>query len=213
MATAATKRPKASVVKQAAIEHTSTFLQALPEKPKEDLSLKEAIGQLQDPIRAALAKGYTYQELAALLSEKGIRISAFTLKNYVPSGRRKPKDPNAKTGTRKGGRTKADKVVAAEPSVQAPEPVAAKTDTLPGKASRSESTREKAAEVAEAPAKPGGRKTAAKKTGSEATVQQTATRRRTTAAKESAPAKSSHEKAAKSTTRSASTGRRRKAGA
>lgn len=89
MAAVTTKRSKASAVKQASIKDTNAFLESLPEKPKEDLSLREAVEQMRDSVRGALAKGYTYQELAAMLTDKGIRISAFTLKNYVPSGRRR----------------------------------------------------------------------------------------------------------------------------
>lgn len=109
MAAVTTKRSKASAVKQASIKDTNAFLQSLPEKPKEELSLREAIAQMQDSVRGALAKGYTYQELAAMLTEKGIKISAFTLKNYVPSGRRRStKEQPAKTGTRRGRKAKAD---------------------------------------------------------------------------------------------------------
>lgn len=104
MAAATSKRPKSASVKNASLEQTGAFLQALPEKPKEELSLKEAIAQLQEPLRAALAKGYSYQELAAMLAETGIHISAFTLKNYVPSGkRRSTKEQTAtKTASRSG---------------------------------------------------------------------------------------------------------------
>lgn len=109
MAAATSKRPKAASVKNASLEQTGAFLQALPEKPKEELSLKEAIAQLQDPLRAALAKGYSYQELAAMLAETGIHISAFTLKNYVPSGKRRSKEqPEPKATSRPGRKAKAE---------------------------------------------------------------------------------------------------------
>ncbi|MBF2029616.1 MAG: hypothetical protein IGS48_23130 [Oscillatoriales cyanobacterium C42_A2020_001] len=109
MAAVTTKRSKASAVKQASIKDTNAFLQSLPEKPKEELSLREAIDQMRDSVRGALAKGYTYQELAAMLTEKGIKISAFTLKNYVPSGRRRStKEQPVKTGTGRGRKAKAD---------------------------------------------------------------------------------------------------------
>ncbi len=109
MAPVTTKRPKAAAVKQASIKDTNAFLQSLPEKPKEELSLREAIDLMRDSVRGALAKGYSYQELAAMLTEKGIKISAFTLKNYVPSGRRRStKEQSAKTGTHRGRKTRAD---------------------------------------------------------------------------------------------------------
>ncbi|MBW4522351.1 MAG: hypothetical protein KME16_22075 [Scytolyngbya sp. HA4215-MV1] len=88
MAKATKKVIKATIVKPATIEHTKTALQALPEKPKEGLSLREAVNRLQEPLRAALNKGYNYEDLAKMLTERGIKISTATLKNYVPSGKR-----------------------------------------------------------------------------------------------------------------------------
>ena len=98
---ATTKRARATIVTQSIVEDAQSFLQALPEKPKEDLSLKEAVDKLKAPLQAALAKGYTYPELAALLKDKGIRISAATLKNYIPTGKRRGKEQSQTTNTRK----------------------------------------------------------------------------------------------------------------
>jgi len=88
MSLAPRKRTRATTVSPDSVEQATVFLQELPEKPKEDLSLREAVGQMQDSLKAALAKGYSYDELAKMLAEQGIQISAFTLKNYVPSGKR-----------------------------------------------------------------------------------------------------------------------------
>lgn len=112
MAAVTTKRSKASAVKQASIKDTNAFLESLPEKPKEDLSLREAVELMRDSVRGALAKGYTYQELAAMLTDQGIRISAFTLKNYVPSGRRRSlkEQPAAKPVQRRTRKTAAAEV-------------------------------------------------------------------------------------------------------
>ena len=79
---------RATIVKPETIEHTKTALQALPEKPKEGLSLREAVNRLQEPLRAALNRGYNYEDLAKMLTDRGIKISTATLKNYVPSGKR-----------------------------------------------------------------------------------------------------------------------------
>lgn len=97
---AKTKRSRATLVKQSAVKDAEAFLKALPEKTKEDLSLKEAVNKLKEPLQAALAKGYSYQELAAQLENQGIHISATTLKNYLPSGKRGGKG-QASTTTRK----------------------------------------------------------------------------------------------------------------
>lgn len=82
------RRPKATIVSKLAVDHASSFLQDLPEKPKENLSLREAVDRLRSEIQAAFAKGYSYEEVAQLLNQQGIDISASTLKNYVPSGKR-----------------------------------------------------------------------------------------------------------------------------
>lgn len=95
-----TKGSRATLVKQSAVEDARVFLQALPEKPKEDLSLKETVDKLKAPLQAALAKGYTYPELAAQLESQGIHISATTLKNYLPSGKRSGKGQSTTTPKR-----------------------------------------------------------------------------------------------------------------
>lgn len=88
MALASRKRSRSSQVKQETVGHAISFLQDLPEKAKEELSLKEAVRQMHEPIKAALAKGYSYEDVAKMLSDQGIKISALTLKNYAPSGKR-----------------------------------------------------------------------------------------------------------------------------
>jgi len=182
MAAVTTKRSKASAVKQASIQDTNAFLQSLPEKPKEDLSLREAVEQMRDSVQAALAKGYTYQELAAMLTEKGIRISAFTLKNYVPSGRRRStKEQPAKATPKRGRKSKAE----TEAQVTTDEEKAAKDLKSEAPAATPSTSKD----AAKTPAKTGrGRgkaTTAAKaKSGSEATVKQpTAKQGRTTTTK------------------------------
>jgi len=91
---------RASVVKPEVMGQVAGFLDDLPDKPKEQLSLKEAIAQLHEPIQAAFDKGYSYDETADILRDHGIQISAFTLKSYVPRGR-KPSTAKKTTTTRK----------------------------------------------------------------------------------------------------------------
>lgn len=69
------------------VRQAEASLQDLPEKKNGLLSLQEAIHQLREPLKMALSKGYTYQELVNLLLQKGIAISESTLKNYLASGR------------------------------------------------------------------------------------------------------------------------------
>jgi len=98
-------RSKSAAVSRDVIESAGSFLATLPEKPKEELSLRESMGHLRESVQAALAKGYSYQDLADLLGKQGINISATTLKNYVPSGRRQTdKDKKAASAQIKSGR-------------------------------------------------------------------------------------------------------------
>lgn len=85
----ANKRLPSSVsVSQSALSGASSSLQSLPAKPKENWSLREAVSVLQESISAALAKGYSYEEIAKMLSGKGVDISASSLKSYLSAARR-----------------------------------------------------------------------------------------------------------------------------
>ncbi|MBW4635420.1 MAG: hypothetical protein KME30_27060 [Iphinoe sp. HA4291-MV1] len=65
------------------LKATLTKLEQLEEKPKEELSLRESIYFLRDKLHSALKKGYSYQDLSALLEQQGILVSAATLKQYL----------------------------------------------------------------------------------------------------------------------------------
>lgn len=204
MPTPTGKRPKATVVKQDSIEQTNTFLQSLPEKPKENLSLREAIDQMQDSLREALSKGYNYQELAALLTEQGIKISAFTLKNYVPSGRRRNSKAQAAKAapTTRRGKAKAE-AEGAESGAESGVEAGSAAEAAPVASTEGKKT------AAKTPRGRGSKTAAAKATGtSEATVKsatgKTTTRRSPAAAKAT-------KTTSKSTAKTPSTRGRRKA--
>lgn len=157
--TAATRgRSKAVNVNKQSVEQAGSYLQELPEKPKENLSLREAVGQLRDQIQAALAKGYSYDDLAKMLTEKGIEISATTLKSYVPAGRRqsnKDKAAAPKTRTRRSRKdsdAEADSSQATEAESAAPQ----ETEEAPEKKTR------RRTRTAAASAKGGSRASASK---------------------------------------------------
>jgi hypothetical protein len=102
----ANKRLPASVsVSKSALESATSTLEGLPEKPKENWSLREAVSMLQESISAALGKGYSYEEIAKMLSEKGVEISASSLKSYLSAAKRQKGVATAK-GKRTGRRTK-----------------------------------------------------------------------------------------------------------
>ena len=80
------KRSRAKFVSKQIVDQVGIFLQALPEKTPDTLSLRQTIERLRDPIEAALAKGYSYDELVPMLAQQGINIQPSTLKRYVLSG-------------------------------------------------------------------------------------------------------------------------------
>lgn len=141
MATATGKRSRFTIVKQDVVNTVAGFLGDLPDKPKEELSLKQAVEQLRDLIRSAFAKGYTYDEVARMLTDQGIRISAFTLKSYVPSGKRQVTRGKARRGKSTAG------AIAPQPTTKAP----AKTAS---KAAKSRDIPAENTAVPDAPAKP-----------------------------------------------------------
>jgi hypothetical protein len=65
----------------------------LPPKPKQGMTLREAISKFKPTITKALRRGYTYEEVAAILTEEGISIKGATLKQYLAESKNK-KRPN-----------------------------------------------------------------------------------------------------------------------
>ena len=84
-----------AIVQPAAVKQVRKALQDLPEKYQEHFSLRATVEQICLPLQAAIAKGYSYQELASVLQQQGIQISASTLKNYISSGKRQAAKRNA----------------------------------------------------------------------------------------------------------------------
>ncbi len=55
----------------------------LPPKPKESMTLKEVILKSKMMINKALKRGYSYDEIAAILSEEGLSVKGKTIKQYL----------------------------------------------------------------------------------------------------------------------------------
>jgi len=89
----------ARAIEHERIEAAKSRLRALPEKPKapKTLSIAEAIRQIKNEVRAALKRGYTFDEIAQALKEDGIDVGTPTLKSYV--SRSNKKRPPAKTAS------------------------------------------------------------------------------------------------------------------
>lgn len=91
------KTTVSATVTKSAIDHATSILEDLPEKPKENWSLREAVAHLQVQISSALSKGYSYEEVARMLTERGIEISASSLKSYLSAAKRQKETAPSKT--------------------------------------------------------------------------------------------------------------------
>jgi hypothetical protein len=188
MATKAGSRPRIVSVKNTSVDQARNFLETLPEKTKESFSLREAVDKLREQIQAVLAKGYSYQELALMLSDKGIKISAATLKNYVPSGRRqsaKDKPEAVALSPRRRRKGKTEEAIAPSEPQEAAKGMAPKKLTVEVPDEELETSSE---ESMEAPAPTRASRSRSGSTAKTATAAKTATRGRgktaTTAAKQ-----------------------------
>ncbi|WP_088890598.1 hypothetical protein [Leptolyngbya ohadii] len=114
------KTASSATVTKSAIDHATSILEDLPEKPKENWSLREAVAYLQAQISSALSKGYSYEEVARMLTERGIEISASSLKSYLSAAKRQ-KDATPKAGRtgRKSRKTLSDKTTLTETATPA----------------------------------------------------------------------------------------------
>lgn len=101
MAPTTRRSPNATLVTQSAIDEASNALQDLPEKPRDKLSLREAVETLREPIVAALEKGYSYEDITAMLANQGVTIAPSSLKHYLARSNRQLKAKGAGTQTRR----------------------------------------------------------------------------------------------------------------
>ena len=62
-------------------------------KLKQGMTLREAISKFKPTITKALRRGYTYEEVAFILTEKGISIKGATLKQYLAESKGKKRAP------------------------------------------------------------------------------------------------------------------------
>jgi len=102
MATVKRRSSTLPAVSQSAIAQASVMLQALPEKPRDNWSLREAVSLLHDSIITAIDRGYSHEEVAAMLGEKGVDITVPSLKRYLTSVKREKESSKPKSN--RGGR-------------------------------------------------------------------------------------------------------------
>ncbi|MBW4580971.1 MAG: hypothetical protein KME42_15500 [Tildeniella nuda ZEHNDER 1965/U140] len=72
-----------------------TLVQSLSEPAMAKLTSREVIEQQHEQLTVLLKEGKTMDDLAALLTSNGAKISASTLRNYLSAARRKAKTGNA----------------------------------------------------------------------------------------------------------------------
>lgn len=71
------------------------MLAQLPEKPKRSLTARDAVAALAPEIQAARANGYGLADIAEMLKDRGLTLSASTLGGYL----RELRPPPAKART------------------------------------------------------------------------------------------------------------------
>jgi hypothetical protein len=113
-------RVPARPIKKSTIEENRERLLNAPVKEKEDFSLQEAIHDMATEINQILDRGYSYEEIATMLSDGGIDVKPTTLRQYlaqVPkvTGKAKSKrSPKAKTSEGKTDKFKPNRVKSLE---------------------------------------------------------------------------------------------------
>ncbi len=95
-------------VKKTAIDKAKSVLAEVAPKQKEVFELREAIAELRQDIEGILAKGYSFDEAAELLSGSGIEIRGSSLKQYLAEFRRQ--DAKKASGRRARKRSQGTKL-------------------------------------------------------------------------------------------------------
>lgn len=104
-----------------------------PARPK-SVSNRDAVGALTSELAAAQRLGYSVDDLAQLLSSKGLRMTAGTLKGYLQQARKKKRSQKKSTSSSKPpmpaptapGSASASAATATEPAVSSSLPTGAK---------------------------------------------------------------------------------------
>ena len=120
------RRRSSNLISQSTLDQAQSALQQLPEKPKENLSLKEAIASLQTTITTALSRGYSYEEVAAMLSEQGVKISPTSLKSYLAAVQ---KDSTSKSTSTRGRKRRSSSATVETPAATNTEPTVEAVET------------------------------------------------------------------------------------
>jgi hypothetical protein len=75
------------------LDNAADELLDLPDKLSQDYSIQEAILELREPIALAIQRHYTLPEIAQILTERGIAVSATELDHYYSAPASAESDP------------------------------------------------------------------------------------------------------------------------
>lgn len=89
------KRSKRTTINRSLADKFTQKLEQLPPKKKTELTPKELIAENSMQLDSLLEKGYTYDDLVALLKEEGIQLSRVTLRQYLSESRKNRDAPQA----------------------------------------------------------------------------------------------------------------------
>lgn len=117
------------------VEAIRTILSTLPRNEPKHVTKQEAIASLASELGAAQRRGYSAEDLARLISERGIEVNGMALKNYLRQSRKSRKRSRGKGAATAGpsvGAT-AELLATRTPSADAPHGPreAARTATAP----------------------------------------------------------------------------------
>ena len=96
-----TKTKRNQKIQVDTVSTTIAQLKELEAKPKLELTLRETIAEMEIDLKIAINKGYTYKELAEVLAQQKILISAGTLKQYMSELNKSSSSRQKKKSTQK----------------------------------------------------------------------------------------------------------------
>lgn len=88
----AQQKTKRTTITRAIADQFSQKLEQLPEKKKTELTPKELVFENSQQLDSALARGYDYDDLVAMLKGDGIQLSKATLRQYLREARKTRSD-------------------------------------------------------------------------------------------------------------------------
>ncbi len=102
-------------IKKSTIEENRARILNAPVKEKEDFSLQEAIHDMATEINQILDRGYSYDEIATMLTDGGIDVKPTTLRQYLAQITKVKVGSKAKSKPSSKAKTDVVKTASAQP--------------------------------------------------------------------------------------------------